>query len=934
MQRRLVLLALALPLGLAGAAWGGGRQADTVTQTTFVITGHGYGHGVGMGQWGAYAMASQGATYDRILSFYYPGTKLAPSPVTSLRVLLADTAKPVTVWSQEPFRVRDGTGAVRPVASGELTVDPSLRVQLAAADPPTVLPGPLTLLPGGAPLVVGRPYRGRIQLQVVGGRLQVVDVVGLDDYVRGVVTREMPKQWPLEALKAQAVAARSYAVATQQAGKIVYGDVRSEAYGGVEGESPAALQAVAATKNQVLVYGGQVATTYFSASSGGRTAALTDVIPNAKPVPYLVAANDPYDAASPWHDWGPVVLGAAKLSAKLRVPGVTAVTPVPATGHAREIVLTTPTGQKTLGAGVLRTALGLRSTFVKIGTLTLGRPAGTATPGATVTLTGAVRGVKGAVMLESSTGGGAWSPGPEIRLAEDGSFSVEVTPAATTRYRLAVGTVRSTPLVVAVDAPGGSRSLSAAAPAATAFRASSGLFAPDDPLVSRQWYLEQDRAFDYWPVLPSLPPVLVGLVDTGIDAGHPEFAGRIAAAKSFVGGSVDDQLGHGTFVAGEIAAVAGNGIGIAGIGLPAQLVVAKVVGADGTIDPAVEARAIRWEVDRGVRVINLSIGAVRDPNDPNVDTYSPVEAAAVQYAVAHDVLLVAAVGNGDDAPSRPWPYASYPAALPHVLGVSALAPDGSVPVFSNRDPLYDDVAAPGENILSTFPRSLTALRPSCADQGYSDCGTRDYRDGDGTSFAAPQVTAAAALLFSVRPSLTASQAATLIERTADDVNPATGCSQCSIGRDALSGWGSLDILAALRALDGPLPAPDRLEPNDDAGPLAPRIWGSSSVVRATLDYWDDPIDVYRVKLAAGQTAAVSVHAAKADGVRLVLWKPGTKHVTGSPQLLRSRRLVESRRSGRTQSFTYRAAAAGWYDLEVQLTRPGSGPYTLRVAKTD
>src|SRR5581483_11740605 len=352
--------------------------------------------------------------------------------------------------------------------------------------------------------------------------------------------------------------------------------------------------------------------------------------------------------------------------------------------------------------------------------------------------------------------------------------SVEVTPAATTRYRLAVGTVRSTPLVVAVDAPGGSRSLSAAAPAATAFRASSGLFAPDDPLVSRQWYLEQDRAFDYWPVLPSLPPVLVGLVDTGIDAGHPEFAGRIAAA-------------------------AGNGIGIAGIGLPAQLVVAKVVGADGTIDPAVEARAIRWEVDRGVRVINLSIGAVRDPNDPNVDTYSPVEAAAVQYAVAHDVLLVAAVGNGDDAPSRPWPYASYPAALPHVLGVSALAPDGSVPVFSNRDPLYDDVAAPGENILSTFPRSLTALRPSCADQGYSDCGTRDYRDGDGTSFAAPQVTAAAALLFSVRPSLTASQAATLIERTADDVNPATGCSQCSIGRDALSGWGSLDILAALRA---------------------------------------------------------------------------------------------------------------------------------------
>ena len=135
-------------------------------------------------------------------------------------------------------------------------------------------------------------------------------------------------------------------------------------------------------------------------------------------------------------------------------------------------------------------------------------------------------------------------------------------------------------------------------------------------------------------------------------------------------------------------------------------------------------------------MINLSLGAVRDPLDSTIDTYSAVEAAAVRYATSHGVLVVAAVGNGDDAPSTPWPYASYPSALPHVLGVGALAQDGSIPSFSNRDAAFVDLVAPGTGILSTFPRDLTAQRATCADQGYSDCAGADYRDGAGTSFAA------------------------------------------------------------------------------------------------------------------------------------------------------------------------------------------------------
>src|SRR5205807_1731896 len=123
------------------------------------------------------------------------------------------------------------------------------------------------------------------------------------------------------------------------------------------------------------------------------------------------------------------------------------------------------------------------------------------------------------------------------------------------------------------------------------------------------------------------------------------FQDKVVLAKSFVGGSpYVDSEGHGTFVAGEIAASL-DGQGIVGMAYPAELLIAKVVRADGTIPLAAEAAAIRWAAANGAQVINLSLGGVRDPLDAARDTYSKLEQSAIEYAYRKGAVLVAAVGN-------------------------------------------------------------------------------------------------------------------------------------------------------------------------------------------------------------------------------------------------------------------------------------------------
>jgi subtilisin family serine protease len=456
---------------------------------------------------------------------------------------------------------------------------------------------------------------------------------------------------------------------------------------------------------------------------------------------------------------------------------------------------------------------------------------------------------------------------------------------------------------------------------------SAAAFTPSNAYYGKQWYLGMDNAFDAWDSPPTFAPVRVAIIDSGVDCSLPDFQpDQIAKSKSFVGGSACmDNQGHGTIVAGEIAAGLDGGGGVVGIAFSSQLLVAKVVAADGTIPLKAEAAGIRWAVNQGAQVVNLSFGAVRDPQDRDLDSYSKVEAKAVAYAVKKGAVVVAAVGNSDEAYTTPWPYASWPAALPHVIGVGALTRSGNVPDFSDQDLNLVDMAAPGVGIFSTFPVKLTGAQPACPEQGYTACAIGDYQHPEGTSFAAPQVSAAAAVLLGLDSSLTSSQVTKILERHTDDVNASNGCDQCPVGRDKYSGWGRLDVEKAVDFLGSgnSLPPSDRFEPNDRASE-ARALWGKRPAVSATLDYWDDRIDEYRVRLLPGERLHARLAAQWPNAsVDLTLRGPGK----------RAAAVARTHRAGKTPRLSYRSHHGGWYVLVLRIERHGGGRYSLNLTKT-
>src|SRR5918994_3227192 len=277
-----------LVLVLCAAALVPAATAAPAAKPVFVVSGHGWGHGVGMGQWGARGYALRGHRYGWILAHYYPGTRLERTSVARVRVLLARNAQDVRIGSKRAFRLRDAAGRRWVIRAGGLVLGRNLRPVLGGAR--VRLRPPLRFLGGARPLRLdGRPYRGALVVRARGVRLSVVNEVELERYLRGVVPYEMPHDWPREALRAQAVVARSYALATRKDGRAydLFADERSQVYGGLRAETPESDAAVAATRGRVLLWRGRVATTFYHSTSGGRTAAVADVWPRARRASYL-----------------------------------------------------------------------------------------------------------------------------------------------------------------------------------------------------------------------------------------------------------------------------------------------------------------------------------------------------------------------------------------------------------------------------------------------------------------------------------------------------------------------------------------------------------------------------------------------------------------------------------------------------------------------
>ncbi len=398
--------------------------------TTFVVDGHGWGHGVGMSQYGAMGYALDGWSYQRILAHFYRGTELGLLPNRRVRVLVAEGQGTLTIGSAKPFgRLASGT---KP-----MTLKPADRVLTPRAV--RRLGGEVRFRPGAAPLrVAGQAYRGSVEVYVERGKLHAVNLVSLDHYLRGVVPREMPFYWPQQALRAQAVVARSYTLATLHPTDRfdLYDDVRDQVYDGIEAERAPTNRAVAATAGRIVTWNGSVATTFYHSTSGGRTANVADVWPKASPLPYLVSVPDPFDYLSKHHRWPAAVFTPGQLAKHLQVTGLRdVIVERNDSGRAATVRVLRAAGEKRLEGPMVRDLLGLRSTFFNVHVLSLEPAQRRVKAGKAVELTGFARGLTG-IRLERAIAGGGWQPVRRLRLAQTGRFRTVVRPEEPTRYRI------------------------------------------------------------------------------------------------------------------------------------------------------------------------------------------------------------------------------------------------------------------------------------------------------------------------------------------------------------------------------------------------------------------------------------------------------------------------------------------------------------------
>jgi len=378
MRARTLFLTLAVLCLLPGTA--------SAASSKFTIRGAGFGHGVGMSQYGAYGFALNGSGYRDILGHYYTGTAIGSlDPNQRVRVLLQSTRGAASftgatragrrrLSARKTYYVRRRGAAVQLLSARRKRMGTYSALRVTGR--------------GGIVILRGRAANGRVNggyrgaIDFSPGAFSGVDAINalsLDTYLQGVVPDESPPSWPIEALKAQAVAARTYAVATMKptAGFDLYPDTRSQVYGGVGAEETSTNQAIAQTRGEVVTYNGVPVVTYFFSTSGGRTEDVENTPLGNEPRPWLKSVDDPYDDASPRHRWGPIRMTLAQADRKLgslvkgRFRGIEVVQ----RGRSPRIVEADVIGSRgrlRVTGGQLRARLGLFDTWAFFTSITSG----------------------------------------------------------------------------------------------------------------------------------------------------------------------------------------------------------------------------------------------------------------------------------------------------------------------------------------------------------------------------------------------------------------------------------------------------------------------------------------------------------------------------------------------------------------------------------
>lgn len=355
-----------------------------------------------------------------------------------------------------------------------------------------------------------------------------------------------------------------------------------------------------------------------------------------------------------------------------------------------------------------------------------------------------------------------------------------------------------------------------------------------DPLQGSQWGLQTLNATSAWLTGDATGQV-VAVVDTGVDASHPDLSGVVLPGTDLVSPGGDgrtDANGHGTHVAGVISAVSDNGVGGSGLAVGARILPVRVIAADGSGWDSDAAAGLVWAADHGADVVNLSFGG---------PDRSPVMDQAVQYALSKGVSVVVAAGNeGDVGDPVEWP-----AATPGVIAVGAVDVAGVRPSWSSSGS-HLAVVAPGVGIVSTVPTAVNAS---------------GYASWSGTSMAAPFVSAAVALLRRAQPMLTPAAVRSRLVSTADDLGP--------VGFDPAYGAGRLNVLAAEA-----VPAP--VEVTNTPPVMTARI----SASRATTPYVGAVTVSGRVLADGLGTPGIPVRLERLVGTSWVETRVGTSGLGG------------------------------------------------------